>query len=56
MHQDCGLAGAQLSSSACNNTVDARHKSAIAVAGEMSRADEVSVSAVLEVVCAEDED
>ena len=37
MHQDCGLAGAQLSSSACNNTVDARHKSAIAVAGEMSK-------------------
>ena len=27
MHQDCGLAGAQLSFSACNNTVDARHKS-----------------------------
>ena len=36
MHQDRGLAGAQLSSSACS-TVDARHKSAIAVAGEMSQ-------------------
>ena len=37
MHQDRGLAGAQLSSSACSSTVDARHKSAIAVAGEMSQ-------------------
>ena len=37
MDQDRGLAGAQLSSSACSSTVDARHKSAIAVAGEMSQ-------------------
>ena len=37
MHQDRGLASAQLSSSACSSTVDARHKSAIAVAGEMSQ-------------------
>ena len=37
MHQDRGLAGAQPSSSACSSTVDARHKFAIAVAGEMSQ-------------------
>ena len=36
-HQNRDLASGQLNCSACSNTNDANHKSAIAVAGEMSR-------------------
>ena len=37
MIQDRGLASTQLSSTTCSSTVDARHKSALAVAGQMSQ-------------------
>ena len=37
MLQDRGLASTQLSSSTCSSTVDARHKSALAVASQMSQ-------------------